>query len=121
MTVLRYQRLIRAPHLKLKLNLWRRSDDPKLIWLLSPLLLLAGYGMSIGKKKTVSILHLGNQAMKSVWADECNQNVSSSRPKGVIDFDGTNIILGEKKVNVLSGVELEPTPTRVDCDLNAAP
>ena len=120
MTVLRYQRLIRAPYLKRKLNLWRRSDDPKLIWLLSPLLLLAGYGMSIGKK-TVSILHLGNQAMNSVWAAECNQNVSSSRPKGVIDFDGTNIIWGEKKVNVLSGVELEPTPTRVDCDLNAAP
>lgn len=60
--------------------------------------------------------------MNSVCAAACNQNVSSSRPKGVIDFDGTNMILGEKKVNVLStGVELEPTPIRVDCDLNAAP
>lgn len=74
MTVLRYQRVIRAPYLKLKLNLWRRSEDPKLICLLSPLLLLAGHGMSIGKK-TVSILHLGNQAMNSVCAAGCNQNV----------------------------------------------
>ena len=31
------------------------------------------------------------------------------------------VLLYQQKAMVLSGVGFEPTPTRVDCDLNAAP
>ena len=43
------------------------------------------------------------------------------KKKDSFDVVRLHVFINQQKTGVLSGVGFEPTPTRVDCDLNAAP